>query len=315
MAYNREAMFYIGVGGKGIGKTYQTLQIIDSYVKGNPSVGMKPRKVLIFDVNNEYGQYKAINSDQKSILGFMMQRNVECRRIGIVRPDGKIKTSADFQQDLNIILENFKGGAIVLEDLALLVGDATTVSLVGSLSTNRHKDLDVITHFQSIAKFAHPKFKALKNVLRLHKTGDSCTRTAVKSNLGEDYNKVRIAEIMINNRYKIWTNAEAVITSEIKKCKVGDSKKIQELEKKLEAYKNKYKRFFCHVNFDTHKITGAFGREEFEKAAIQFLQEEEKYEITPLLLRKDMKGKSLYTYETALRERLLEMMTMYGNEN
>ena len=58
-------MFCIGVGAKGIGKTYQTLRRIKRMNLGNPKVGLKPRKVLIIDVNNEYQEFKAI--DKSSI--------------------------------------------------------------------------------------------------------------------------------------------------------------------------------------------------------------------------------------------------------
>lgn len=64
----REVMFYIALGMKGIGKTYQTTLVIERYWRyGNPSVGAKPRKVIIFDVNNEYTNYKEIACDRLTI--------------------------------------------------------------------------------------------------------------------------------------------------------------------------------------------------------------------------------------------------------
>ena len=58
MGKQREALLGIAVGKKGVGKTYATLIEIQRYLKGNPRTGAKPRKVLILDVNNEFGNIK-----------------------------------------------------------------------------------------------------------------------------------------------------------------------------------------------------------------------------------------------------------------
>jgi flagellar biosynthesis GTPase FlhF len=50
----REPKLGVAVGRKGVGKTYTTTKLIDSYVVGNPAKGVKPRKVLILDVNDEF---------------------------------------------------------------------------------------------------------------------------------------------------------------------------------------------------------------------------------------------------------------------
>ena len=59
MADYRIPKLGVAVGKKGIGKTYTTTQMIDSYVKG--SKGVQPRRALILDVNDEFDQYKAIS--------------------------------------------------------------------------------------------------------------------------------------------------------------------------------------------------------------------------------------------------------------
>ena len=299
----REAMFYIAVGQKGIGKTYTSLQVIDSYVKGNPKVGMKPRKVLIFDVNNEYGMYRPIASDGNTIAKFSVQKTVECRRISAIRPDGKVKSSTDFKNDLDNILDNFRGGMVVLEDLALLVGDTASVKLIGSLSTNRHRDLDIITHFQSIAKFTNPKIYALKNVLRLHKTADSCQRPTPRKNLEDDYDIVRIAELIVDDRYDKGVEMCDKLESEGK----YNSKEYQKWDKE-------YRRFYLHVNFDKHKITGNYTNDEFKSACEKFLQEELKTEVKPLLNYVDIEtGQKKYNLKTAFEKKLAEKMRYNGS--
>ena len=65
----REPIFYVAVGKKGIGKTYFTKQLIKAYVKGVPANNLKPRKVLVMDVNNEFTEIKTIDpKDRKSVV-------------------------------------------------------------------------------------------------------------------------------------------------------------------------------------------------------------------------------------------------------
>lgn len=304
MEAKREPMFYVAVGRKGIGKTYQSIRLIDAYKVGNIAVGLKPRKVLLFDVNNEYTKYKTISADPKSILQFSVHPLIECRRVSAYKPNGKIKSDVDFQEDMRNILENFRGGLLVLEDLSLFVGDALSTKLVGSLCTHRHKDIDIITHFQSIAKSAHPKFKALTSIVRLHKTTDTCSRSSVRKNLGDDYSKVRIGELIVNNRFNIGLN-------EILRLR---QKKVSPISKEYQYYDNNYNRFFLHIDYDNHKIMGNFTQSEFIDACKKYLQEETKTEITPLLNYKDEKsGKKKYTFQQAFDYKLRELYQFYGS--
>ena len=64
----REPLMGAAIGRKGVGKTFQTLQLIDSYLKGNPTKGVKARRVLILDANDEFSQFRAI--DIKDIPDF-----------------------------------------------------------------------------------------------------------------------------------------------------------------------------------------------------------------------------------------------------
>ena len=300
----REPLFCIGVGARGIGKTYQTERRIKQITKGYPAIGLKPRKVLIVDVNNEYKDFRPIGGDEKSIKSFVAQEQIECRRI-VPFANGKTKNRADLIADLNNVLSYFYNGTIVLEDLTLIVGDATSIELVGSLATIRHRDVDVYTHFQSIGKFAHPKFKSLKNLLRLHKTHDSCNRSTVKGNLDDDFPIIRIAEIMVDKRYDIGMD----VIYKYEKSGIGEG------NKNYDNYNNNYKRFYVIIDFDNQKVSGIFTKKEFEDACVQYLQEESNMELNPLIKFRDAKtGKALYTFQTALQQRLKEYMRYYGNE-
>ena len=53
----RECKILISCGKKGVGKTIETIRMIDEYVAGIPSKGVPPRKALIFDVNDEFSSF------------------------------------------------------------------------------------------------------------------------------------------------------------------------------------------------------------------------------------------------------------------
>ena len=53
----RECRIIIACGKRGVGKTYETIRMIDEYVMGNPSKAIPPRKALIFDVNDEFSSF------------------------------------------------------------------------------------------------------------------------------------------------------------------------------------------------------------------------------------------------------------------
>ena len=56
----------VAVGKKGIGKTYQTTQMMQQYVRGGN--GVKPRRVLILDVNDEFEEFRAMSLKDVEIL-------------------------------------------------------------------------------------------------------------------------------------------------------------------------------------------------------------------------------------------------------
>ena len=79
MIERREPILMCATGKKGVGKTYTTMGLINSYIKPNKKTGKKARKVLIYDINMEYTDYKAISI--KDIASFSRQSKVEVRRV------------------------------------------------------------------------------------------------------------------------------------------------------------------------------------------------------------------------------------------
>ena len=109
----REALLGVAVGKKGIGKTFTTLQIINSYVKGSSNIA--PRRALILDVNDEFENIKAIKLSDVPL--FCMHPKIEARRIRPFNSDGSKMTLDEIALTLLKILETYRGGLLLIEDL------------------------------------------------------------------------------------------------------------------------------------------------------------------------------------------------------
>ena len=80
----REPKLGAAVGKKGVGKSYTTLKLVGDYV--NPRGGVKPRRVLILDVNDEYENIRAIGVTDIAL--FSLHPKIEARRIRPYNADG-----------------------------------------------------------------------------------------------------------------------------------------------------------------------------------------------------------------------------------
>ena len=156
----REPKLGMAVGKKGIGKTYQTKILIESYVYGNPSKGVLPRRVLILDVNDEFTDYKAIS--MKDLVRFSVMPNAEIRRVRPFNEQTGIRlTLKEIANQLWDILHYFRGGMLLIEDINKYVGDHLPTDIVGAICSNRHTDLDIIMHFQTSLKRSKIKYKTM----------------------------------------------------------------------------------------------------------------------------------------------------------
>ena len=107
---------------------------------------------------------------------------------------------AEYRQALNIILDNFRNGLLVLEDLTRYVTDAMPGDLLGSIVTQRHVAVDTMIHFQTIGKSAHPQLWGNANWIRMHKCEDTVENK--KKNLGLAHaTPLYILEKMIDMHY------------------------------------------------------------------------------------------------------------------
>jgi len=100
----REPILMCATGKKGVGKTYTTMNLIKDYIKPNKKIGKKARKVLIYDINMEYTEFKAISV--KDIPMFTRQSKIEVRRVLPIMDKGKMASLSDMLVILNQIIEN-----------------------------------------------------------------------------------------------------------------------------------------------------------------------------------------------------------------
>lgn len=247
----REAKLIIVTGRKRIGKSNETLRyLFNEYVKG-----IHPRKVLIFDPNNEYGNYRVFDKDQdyivkvdmighNDIMAFNKQKQIEMRRIVPINNYGK-PLMPDEQDELIVkMMVEFRGGCLFIDDLNTVFGDTLPKKVSGFFSNNAHRDCDILMQMQSVGRVL-PKMWQNTNGVRFHKQLDSIKSS--KGKLQDDYEIFQIAEQLVNFQYK-----------------------------------NGNKRFFVWVDKDENKIRGAFNKPMFERAIIDYLEE------NPGILRAEM---------------------------
>ncbi len=228
----REPQFIVATGKKGVGKTYITLKTIGRYVLYNPTTGKKGRKVLIYDVNQEYTQFKTIGIED--IARFSMSNIIEVRRILPITKEGKVMAIDEIVSLLNEILQNFRGGLLVLEDINRYLLDTRTPEIIGMLATNRHRDLDVICHLQSLSPMTTRMWQNC-SVVRFHFQIDDIHRY---KNRIPNYELFKIAQYLVNNRFY-----------------EGDA------------------RFFCYVYNEENLIKGRYTKTDFKKACLEYLSD------------------------------------------
>ena len=258
----REPKLLVAVGKKGVGKSYTTEKMIQQYVRGNPSKGVPPRRVLILDVNDEYTSYKAIRIQDVTL--FSAHPMIEARRIRPFLDDGKKMTLDDVAQTLFICLDTFRNGLLLIEDVNKYISDTMPNDLVGAICTNRHIGVDIILHYQSIGRITSKVWQNV-NVIRMHKITDTVKKH--KHKFEDKFEYLSIAETMIGQMYEAG-----------------------------------HKHFFVYADIDDEKIYGGFTKVDMERAVNAFIEQNYTYLINPLLNTRNERGEKKYTPETAIAE-------------
>jgi len=310
----REPSFTIVVRKKRHGKTYDTRKKAKRYIKGNIAKGIEPRKVLYLDINKEYQDVKTIPVDlafwelltpgekEKTpeppnwILAFSDKRfPVEERRIIPIKEDGKNMTIAEINIVLGFMLNNFMGGLLVVEDIAKYVHDSVNRDLSGGLATIRHRNCDVVCHFQWKKKALNPKLWGCVTYFRIGKTTDSFKK--YKKDIVGQETILYLAENLIN-----------YMNTNLRKNATAEQLRMQK-QIPIETFE-------CSVDLDEEVIRGAFTRTDFEQAILNYVGANRKEALEELLGQFDPEtGKNKYTFNEAYEIRKNELMnTYYGND-
>lgn len=269
----RQPIMLVSCGRRATGKTVETIKTLYSYCMGSASI--KPRKVLIFDVNNEFSNFDYFGQ-RHEIQTLKLQDvpkfthpsyPVEIRRILPYKDGGRRMTTDEMVNALSYILSEYRNGCLLIEDINKYVSDNTPADVIGAIARLRHQSVDTIIHYQNIGRVGNPKILGNTNVIRLHKTNDSAKRHK---------NKFEDKEPLISVAQKI---VEARFENGMKNNINDDSGKY----------------FHVYINLEFGNIRGKFSKKEAELAVADYIAENYQSLIKPYLHKIDMKtGKALY---------------------
>jgi len=266
----REPILMAACGKKGVGKSYQHMILMNQYVHGDTYRGIKGRKCLIMDVNDEYGTYNVPSISLTDVPLYSVHPMIEIRRVRPLHPDSRRLTLDEWAGALFFVLNNFRNGLLLIEDINKFIGDHLPHDLVGAIATNRHVGLDILLSYQSLGRI-NTKIWGNLNVLRFHKNVESVERH--RSKFPDKYEFMRIAEIIVNEEYFKGNN-----------------------------------RFFLYVDMDEEKIRGNYNDEMIEYAIEQYVNENHSDLTKAMMVQKDAKNKKKYTEATAkiaIKKRLI----------
>ncbi len=277
----REALMMIVTGVKRVGKSYETLKIMLK----NAYRGDNRRKGLIFDINNEYGSYEidgVVHNIDKipidAIKRYSRQTEIEVRRVVPIKKDGHPMDDEEMDKFLLHILDGFRGGILLVDDLNVVFGDSLPKKFSARLCNNAHRDCDIILHLQSSGRLL-PKLKQNTNLLRFHHQLDKIDDSRAK--LKSEYELFKIAQILVDTQYNSGN-----------------------------------KRFFVYINRDDSKIVGAFNATMFTQTIMDYCEEEYNRVIKPLVGKKDLTtGNLKYANpQDAVKDVIKRLfVTYYGN--
>jgi hypothetical protein len=238
------------------------------------------RRVLIFDVNNEYGEYGIKTIGMEHIPVFMQHPKCEIRRIApfMYTPKGQVKmTTNDMLDTLEKIVNMYQGGALVVEDPSKFFSKSVSEDLIGSICTNRHNSCDMILHYQSVGRIL-PVLHENINIYRFHHQGDDVNRSANK--LQDQTQIFKITQLLVDEQY----------------------------------YRQNNKRFFAYIDKDSGKVMGDFSKQQFDKALDDYIKFNTN-ELKPWTAERDNAGKKVYTYPMAVAKLKDHMSERYwGND-
>jgi hypothetical protein len=303
MADTRKPYFSISTGIKDIGKSYTNFKMAYLYSKGISGGNFYPRKVLIFDSNNEYGSFEVNPEDEEGmqLIGskpiltdaldiydvpyFTAQPLAEIRRIAPIHlrnikdKKGNIIARVGDRWDdnealgyLSYTIKTFRGGLLWIEDASSLFGDSIPDKIKAVITRNRHLDLEIVMDLQSIAPIL-PRLWQNCEWTRFHFQSDDVASS--KDKLEDKFPMYKIAERLV------W-----------------------------EQYFNGNIRYYVWVNNPEKYITGAITKEMAIDAIHDYLSEN-MGEMRGLTNKRDGSGIKVNNYQTALNQRTEHLYNLY----
>lgn len=268
-------------GRKRVGKSHESLkQLLYSAF-----LAKHKRKALIYDVNNEYGSYKVdgvahnikrIGITEKDIVEYSNSPIADVRRVVPIKENGMPMDEEESEALLIRAVKFFRGGTLMIDDLNNIFGDSMPQKFTSMLTNNAHRDCDLVLQVQSVSRLT-PKLRQNINIIRFHAQLDDLDDS--KGKLVGDYKILKIAQLMVNKEVK-----------------------------------ERNPRFYVYVYREDGVLKGAFSPKMLADAIKEFLLQNPG-ELSSVTKRLDEKGKRVYSYEDALKIKVLELYEQFnGNK-
>jgi hypothetical protein len=166
-------------------------------------------------------------------------------------------TLDEWANALFYVLNRFQNGLLLIEDINKYLTHHFPKDVVGAIVTNRHKDLDIIMHYQAVGKVPTTVWENA-NWIRFHKNNQSVERH--KKKFEDKYEMLRIAECLVDFQYD-----------------------------------NGNERFFCYVDIEWSKIKGNITKEMAIKAVEDYMTNNYARVVLPESRRMTLNGEKVYS--------------------
>lgn len=272
----RGRILLIATGMQGIGKSFLSLNqaLYQAYKAKHKN------KCLIFETN--IGEYKECEIDgtihkipqigHNDIIRYGNHPKPDVRRISPCSKKGVPMSDIDTENLLIKVLNEFRGGSIIAEDLNKIFGDNLPDAITGALCNVRHRNCDLTLHLQSVGRIGVKMLQNVK-VVRYHYQLEPIENSRDK--LKGETEIFMIAEKLVNEQF---TNGN---------------------------------RYFCvYIYREIKKIRGKFSPRMFSVAIQEYISENSRV-LRALLAKVDNRGKRINTYETALLAKTKELFLRY----